>query len=510
MDGPFRSNVFANTVGKIWAALLSLLLIPVTVRLLGVESYGLIGFLVTLQALVGFLDFGMGAAFTRELARLSVSEDSASMQRTLFRSLELIYWSLGAATAIAISLGARFLATRWLNARHLTPSTLTHSIVLMGLMVGAQFPYGLYQGGLIGLQRQVLNNVILGITNTIQKIGAIAVIIYLAPRIEYFLLWYVIIAFAGVIACRIALNHSLAPCASAVRFSMIAVRSVWRYAAGWAGNTIGTTLAGQADKIVLSRALPLEALGYYTLAQTVASFLWMLVSPISTAIFPRFVHLLAKGDDAGLAKEYHIGNQLVACLVLPVAGVIAFSPFDVMFLWTRSISLANHTYIPAAFFAAGMALAGMQYVAFNVLLASGEFRKTLAITLLCGVGGLPFLIFAALRYGVIAAAAVAALQLAALLITIPILHQSMLRGQLARTIRVDFGMPLLATISIGMVTYFLRPSGAGYLPTILYLFASWALTFAACVAAAPEARSILRPHHVGSPNATTQGGAVLP
>jgi hypothetical protein len=147
-----------------------------------------------------------------------------------------------------------------------------------------------------------------------------------------------------------------------------------------------------------------------------------------------------------------------------------------------------------------------------MLLAAGKFRRTLTITLICGVGGIPFLVVAALRYGVVGAAAVAGTQLAALLMTIPIMHASLLRGELARTLRFDFGLPLLVTISVGLMTYFLRPVGAGYLATMAYLFVCWMISFAGCLAVAPRARALLALPHFGLRigGAATGDGAAAP
>src|SRR5258708_11875863 len=64
-----RSNFAANIAGQACVALIQLLVIPIYVRLLGIEAYGLIGFFVALQATVQVLDLGVSATVTRELAK---------------------------------------------------------------------------------------------------------------------------------------------------------------------------------------------------------------------------------------------------------------------------------------------------------------------------------------------------------------------------------------------------------------------------------------------------------
>jgi len=64
-----RRNIVANAIGQGWSGLLSIVLIPVYIRLLGVESYGLVGLYITVQAALAVLDFGLAGTINRELAR---------------------------------------------------------------------------------------------------------------------------------------------------------------------------------------------------------------------------------------------------------------------------------------------------------------------------------------------------------------------------------------------------------------------------------------------------------
>ena len=66
-----RWNLVSNLLGNVWTALLAFALLPVIIRFLGVQQYGLIGFFTSLQALVILFDAGMSTTLNRWLARLS-------------------------------------------------------------------------------------------------------------------------------------------------------------------------------------------------------------------------------------------------------------------------------------------------------------------------------------------------------------------------------------------------------------------------------------------------------
>src|SRR5947207_10665126 len=83
------ASSFAATV---WAASMQFACIPAYVKFMGIESYGLIGFYLVLQAMLQVLDLGLSPTMTRELASCSVHPQKADEARDLVRTLEIIYW----------------------------------------------------------------------------------------------------------------------------------------------------------------------------------------------------------------------------------------------------------------------------------------------------------------------------------------------------------------------------------------------------------------------------------
>ena len=69
---PLKKNIAANFSGSIWQSLMSLAFVPLYIKFMGIESYGLIGIFATLQAMFVLLDMGLSATLNREMARLSV------------------------------------------------------------------------------------------------------------------------------------------------------------------------------------------------------------------------------------------------------------------------------------------------------------------------------------------------------------------------------------------------------------------------------------------------------
>ena len=67
---------------------MSLAFIPLYIKYLGIEAYGLIGLFAVLQAWLVLLDMGMSPTLSREMARFTGGHHSPQSIRDLLRTLE--------------------------------------------------------------------------------------------------------------------------------------------------------------------------------------------------------------------------------------------------------------------------------------------------------------------------------------------------------------------------------------------------------------------------------------
>jgi len=485
-----KANIVANYVGKGVAALTSLLFVPVYIHYLGIEAYGLVGFYVLLQSLFGILDFGLSPTLNRELARLSIRPDSAQQARDLVRTLESIYWSIGAAIGLAIVAGSGVIARRWVKVETLSNPTVRTSLIIIGIVIALQWPFSFYEGGLIGLQRMVLYNGLQSVLQIVRAVGAVAVLRFISPTVITFFVWQAVVSAAGAAAAAIVLWRSLPPGGNP-RFSLSALSGVWRFAAGLTLLSAVTLALTQADKIVLSRKLTLSGFGYYNLAFLVGSALYYLIHPVYGAIFPRLSQHVAAGDEVALARTYHAGCQLMTVVTAPAAlMLIAFAP-EIMLLWTRNAVTAQNTAVLVRIVTLGTLLNGFLNVPYALQLAHGWTSLALYVNCIALVAEIPILLFAAQRFGAIGAASVwLGLNCVYFLVAVNFMYRRLLRTERWRWYLSDVAVPLAAAgLVVAAARLFLPPLPAlGMLPALLTI---GGLAQAAAVTAAPESRAAL-------------------
>jgi O-antigen/teichoic acid export membrane protein len=501
----YKSNLFANFAGSGMAALLQLAFIPFYIRFLGMEAYGLIGFYIMLQAILQVLDLGLGPTMNREMARYSVSTERAGEARNFTRTLEIVYWILGISAGAAIALAAPVIAANWVNAGTLPLPVVGRALTLMGGLASLQLPIVFYQGGLMGLQRQVLLNGVKISMSVVGSGGAVLVLWLVSPTITAFLAWQLAVAALQAAALGWSLWRSLPPADNSPRFSPALLRNVWRFAAGMSGITVSTIILTQLDKILLSKLLPLKTFGYYTLATAVGNGLYILITPVFNATFPRLSALVAARDGAGVRDLYHRATQLVAALVLPFAAVLAFFPEEALQIWTGSAETARAAAPIVRFLVIGTALNGIMNVPYALQLAHGWTRLSLFLTVALIATMAPSIYAATLRFGAVGAAFIwPFLNLVTLAVGVPLTHRKLLPGETRRWLLGNVAVPLAVSISVtGIARVFLTTDPSRRIFTALELGALLMIVFASTASSAPVLRAwmaeqwkMLRSQHV--------------
>ncbi|MCX6319803.1 MAG: oligosaccharide flippase family protein [Bacteroidetes bacterium] len=492
--GRVSVNIIANLIGKVWVGGIGLILAPVYIKFLGIESYGLVGFYGTLIGSMTILDMGLSTTLNRELAKArAVNADPATVRNMVY-SLERIYWIIGLLIAVSVVAFAPAIARHWVNAEKIPAETVQQAIMLMGLVVAFQWPISLYNGGLLGLERQVLDNVLMVTMTTIRAAGILVLFIWIKPSILFFFVWQAIISLIYVLLMRTGLWHYLPKALTKPRFSKEELLKIWRFAAGMTGISLITFFISQADKVVLSKMLPLTEYGYYILSFTVATSLSMLVAPVNAAFFPRLSGIAATSDETLLRQTYHRACRLVATVVFPVGLILIFFTDDVLRIWTGNAETVKHTSLMIKILVAGSVCNSLMVIPYLLILARGRTKFVIYQNLIAAIILLPLLFWWTARYGSLGATFVwLSVNAGYILFSIPVLHQRMLKGELQHWYINDTLLPLLMPLALVSAC---KAAMIWFFPDIIINFFTMAvislIVFGASLICLPDIRNFIK------------------
>ena len=143
------------------------------------------------------------------MARYSVQPELVNEARDFVRTFEAGYWGMGLVLGAVVWMAAPFIATHWLKAEALPADAVLFSMISMAVLIVLQWPLTLYEGGLLGLQRQVLYNGLLISVTTLRTFGAVVFVEVTAASIVNFFLWQIGVSLIQVVLLTVLFWRSL-------------------------------------------------------------------------------------------------------------------------------------------------------------------------------------------------------------------------------------------------------------------------------------------------------------
>jgi O-antigen/teichoic acid export membrane protein len=485
-----KGRILADGAARVWNAALSFLLVPVYLRFVGVEAYGLIGVLISIQTILALLDFGLGASLTRELARTAGQGGDWVRARNLARTLEVVYWGLAALAALSFCLAVPWIASTWLKPEQLTTTQLRNALYVGAAAIGMQWAGTLYSGGLLGLQRQRPLAIIGVIATAARAAGTVFVLWAIAATVEAMFWVQAAVGLVNTLVLMWTMWALMPGPAARPQFHKALLREVWSFATGVSAIALTSMILMQTDKILLSKLLPLEQFGYYMLASALAGGLYVLVAPLFATIFARLSELVAKGDEKDICAFYHLASQTIAVVVLPVAAVLFFFAAEALLAWTGTVRVAEQSSRIVALLVAGNAFNALICAPYAFQLANGWTKLPLIL------GSMGIVMLVALMLPLVsafgaegAAASWAAMNFGVLLVCPWIMHRSYLRSELAPWLANDVGLPLLAAISSVWLLHAILPRAQTRVGAVFLLVLALAGATAATLVASTLIRS---------------------
>lgn len=485
-------NIVANFFGKFWLLAISVLAVPVYIGLMGVEAFGLVGFFAVLLATLQLLEFGLGVVITREIAQTRSAPEAFQSTRDLVRSLEAVYWLLGVLLAGMVYGAAPLIATEWLNNEHQSTEQVVNALRLMGSIIAFQWPVGLYVGCLTGLERQVLLNFLQIVFGTMRTAGAIGVLYWVSPTLDAFFAWQLFVAVVSVagfaVVCWQILPHRRRP----ARFSLAALRGVWRFAMGLGASGAVTFLLSNLDRLILSKFISLTAFGYYNVANQLNTASRMLPAAVFQALFPRFSVLYAQEQDEEgvLVSLYHQGSQLISLLVFPAAMMLVLFSTEILHLWLRNEEAAGSAAMIASVLVLGSAINAALGIPYEMTVARGWSMYGFYQNIVSAVVMVPLMLALVWKNGALGAAvAWLVLNIGYLVVAAPVMaRRTVPKGELSRWYIQDVGLPLVVCAAVGAVMRLALPAHWSLTAQFFWIVAAWLFAQLACLLVLPTMR----------------------
>tara|TARA_Y100000589_G_scaffold319575_1_gene348298 strand:- start:833 stop:2350 length:1518 start_codon:yes stop_codon:yes gene_type:complete len=443
-------NMVANFFGQVVSASMAVLFVPSYVNILGIEAYGLIGFYTLIQMFLTVLEMGIYPVLGRHMARFTAGKIDAQRVRDLLKTYLVITVLAGALLALLIGSISGVLARNWFNLTELSPDLVSQSLVMIGFVVGVRLVEVVFRSVILGLQYQVVYNVIFSLAAIMRYGGVIAFLLFFESSITAFFQWQIIVSLIGVSCYMVVCLRSLPASDGKGRFSLSVLAQTGRFATGTMLITLLSVSYRQLDKLYLSKVIDLSEFGYYSFASMLAYMPILMVGPLYQAFYPRFVELFAKENGEEIRSAY-LRSTVYAGIIATVSGVpLMFFSEEVVWVWSGDRQLAEGVSRFLPILVIGGVIDAILYMPFCVQIAYGW---TWLALVMFGVSLPMFLLAVAITvpsFGPVSAAwAWVGVNVFLLLIWVPIMHRKILQRTALQWYIGSVFVPLSVAVAVG-------------------------------------------------------------
>lgn len=401
-----KRNIVANYISQLYVTGVGILILPLYIKYMGAEAYGLVGFFTMLQAWFGLLDMGLTPTIGRETARYHGGSMSALAYRQLFRALSLIFLTVAAIGGSGLFVSAELIASKWLTIESLDMRTVVVAVQIMAISVALRWMCGLYRGVVTGSERLVWLSAFNVLIATLRFIAVFVSMWQFGFTPLVFFIHQLIVAvieLAGLFWMGRRLLPSNARLQERIGWSFKPVKPLLKFALTIAFTSSIWVLVTQTDKLILSGILPLAEYGYFTLAVLVASGIMVISGPVSSAIMPRMARLNAEGKHDDMIQVYRNATQLVTVICGSAAITIAFTAEKLLYAWTGDAELARQAAPILRLYAIGNGFLALAAFPYYLQYALGNLRYHLIGNVMTVCLLIPAIVYAASIHGAIGA-----------------------------------------------------------------------------------------------------------
>jgi O-antigen/teichoic acid export membrane protein len=362
-------NVGSGLLAQAWTALLGLIALPILIRGLGAERYGLLALSLALIGFAAVADLGVGRAASKFIAEDFERNEVVRTQKFVGTALT-VSATMGVLGTAVLLLTTPLLVKHVFTIREPMQAQATLAFVLTAVGLMPVLLRILFDGVLAGHHRIAFLSAGTMIANTL-KIGlsvaaivsgySVLAIVAVNVLVCYLhaggLWWYTRRHFAGQIRIGFGWDREIAR--QLLALGVVSTVS-WVFA-----NVIFL----YADRFLIGIFFPLSLIGYYTMAFDITSKQWYISGSVSQVFFPVFSGK-AVASPRDLEHSYLQATKALAVMATGVTMLLVALGRELVTYWISPEFAANSTPL-LGLLAVGILLSCYVTIPYTAIIAGG-------------------------------------------------------------------------------------------------------------------------------------------
>jgi O-antigen/teichoic acid export membrane protein len=357
-----------NQLGQVLPLLAALAFIPLLIRALGVDRFGVLSLAWMLIGYFTLFDLGVSGALTRLVAERLATRRDAEIPRLVWTALTMTT-AMGVVGAVVVAAAAPWLVGTALR----VPPELQRETLQLTWVLACSLPVVTGTAALAGVLAAQQR---FGVLNAIRV--PMGILTYVAPLLAlHFGATLLPVGLALAAVRLLGAGAHLAACLSGtpglargIRPQRAMVRPILSFGGWMTVTAVVSPLMVYIDRFLIGGMLSLAMVAYYTTPYDLAQRFAILSMPVVTVMFPAFAACFDT-DRSRTVRLFDWSVRSVATLLFPVVVIsVLFAP-ELLTLWLGA-DFASHSSAVLRLLALGMLLNGMAMVALSFLQSTGR------------------------------------------------------------------------------------------------------------------------------------------
>jgi O-antigen/teichoic acid export membrane protein len=170
----FATNVASRYLVMLAVAVIGLVVLPINLKYLGKEDYGLWMLSASAATYFSILELGYGGAIVRYVAEFRARKDAQALNETL-STMFFVFSAMGALVYL-LAVGASFLLPYIFNLDAEQARTGQIVFLIIAVNISLHFVFSIFGGVINGFERYYLNNVAGGVSTIVAAVVNVAVL----------------------------------------------------------------------------------------------------------------------------------------------------------------------------------------------------------------------------------------------------------------------------------------------------------------------------------------------
>lgn len=386
-------NGVLSLLSQVVPGVAGIVCIPVLVRRLGDERFGLLTVLWLGIGYFSLFDFGLGRAVTKSVAEDLGRGDTHAAARAARTALWLLV-ALGVFVGCGCAVMTPLIAGHLLRISEAGRPEAVRALFLLSLAVPLVVVTTGARGILEAAQKFDLVNAVRMPTGVLSFVGPLLVVKF-GGGLPSIVLVLIVLRVVGLIVYLLAGLRELPLPVGSKSIDRSEASRLISFGSWIAVSNLISPLMTAADRFVIGSALSVAAITYYATPFEAVSKVLLIPGAVSMVLFPAFASAAAH-DRARLQLLYNRGFWISVYLVLPAIAVLILLAPELLTLWLSAAFAERSTYI-ARILSLGILANSAAQIPYSLLQGIGRSDVTAKLHL-SEVGPYVLLLFTLLHF----------------------------------------------------------------------------------------------------------------